>query len=567
MIDWLSLFNNAMWVAGMAIVVATVSYAWYEALLRRVPLRRVLAEARFEWIYSSGLALFSLGQFLLVDLPGWQALLWLVLALVFTAQAWWAHYRARGHDDDFRAAWQKWWASERPLVVGIWLLGIVLASMYVLVVRPWMQPDEPRHFEVVMHVARLGKPVVYNPDLVLDWEHEIIQAMENNAFWWYGYSLVGWDPQQLPDSFVEIWGLLYSRAFFQLPLYYIIAGDLLHSWGQNFPLTAALMRLRFLSVLLFGLSLWGVYRTAREFFPQWPKLAISALAMAALWPSHLAAHAAVNNDPLVETLVIWSVFWAIRLLRSGPQPRTLLWFFTLILLTLVTKRSGFSVLVLLLAIPLWAAGKVRHDRSWRHLLALLIASLLSVALITAAFLMIKGTVRNWIPQSFLSSIASGAIWQKIAAAPLGDSLQGLLRTFIGWFGWMRVPLPEPFYLIGAILTVAALIFVVIGFAQIFSRRLQGWQRQALFLLLLLFLAQFALTFGKDIVYELYKDGSLPQARYIYPALMAFILPLLLGIRVTLGGRGRHWALPTFIILLLFFNIYVLVFLLYPFYWL
>ncbi len=200
----------------------------------------------------------------------------------------------------------------------------------------------------------LSKPVVYYPDLVMDWEQELIQDMENQDFWWYGYSLIGWDPENLPESFEEIWGLLYSRAFFQLPIYYTLAGGLLRQWGRDFPLSQAVTGLRLFGALLFGLSLWGIYRSARALFPDWSRLALAALALAALWPSHLVASATVNNDPLAEVVVVWSIYFAIQILRYGPRPTTFLWFSALILITLFTKRSGFSVLILLLALPLWA---------------------------------------------------------------------------------------------------------------------------------------------------------------------------------------------------------------------
>ncbi len=31
MIDWYALFNASLWIAGLAIVLAALSYAWYEA--------------------------------------------------------------------------------------------------------------------------------------------------------------------------------------------------------------------------------------------------------------------------------------------------------------------------------------------------------------------------------------------------------------------------------------------------------------------------------------------------------------------------------------------------------
>jgi len=567
MIDWYSLFGTTLWVLGLAVLLAALSYAWYEAATTGQRLRSVLTLPVIELSYSLGFLVFCLGMVAQAGRAWWETLLWSVLALAFGVQVWSAQRRRRGLEADVRASFRLGFRGDRPLVIGLILLGVILVSIYALVIRPWMQPDEPRHFEVALHVARLGQPVVYYPDLVIEWEQEIIQDMENHDFWWYGYSLIGWDPENLPKTFEEIWGLLYSRAFFQLPIYYSLAGGLLHQWGRDFPLSQAVTGLRLFGALLFGLSLWGIYRTARELFPVWSRLALAALALAALWPSHLAASAAVNNDPLAEVVVIWSIFFAIQILRYGPRPKILLWFSVLILITLFTKRSGFSVLVLLLALPLWSWRQYAAKSSRRGLLGLLSALILALALIAVLFLVIQGTVRNWIPRSFLDSVLSGEIMQSVALAPLAESAEALLRTFVGWFGWMRVPLPEPLYWLGGVVTFVGAGFALVGFAQMFGKRLQGWQRQGLFLLFLILSLQIALTFGKDIVYGLYADGSLPQVRYVYPAISAFLLPMLLGFRRVFSGRWRQWVLPVTIVILLVYNFYILAFVLFPFFWL
>ncbi len=567
MINWYSLFAASLWVSGLALVLAALSYAWYKAASADRRLRSTLTSPAIELSYSLGFLLFCLGMVAQAGQAWWETLLWSVLAVAFAVQAWAANHRRRGLEADVRVGFRSWFRGDRKLVIGLILLGVLLAMLYALVIRPWMQPDEPRHFEVALHVARLGQPVVYYPDLVLDWEQEIIQDMENHDFWWYGYSLIGWDPDNLPETFEEIWGLLYSRAFFQLPIYYSLAGGLLYQWGRDFPLSQAVTGLRLFGALLFGLSLWGIFRTARALFPEWSRLGLAALALAALWPSHLAASAAVNNDPLAEVVVVWSIFFAIQILRYGPRPKLLLWFSVLILITLFTKRSGFSVLVLLLALPLWAWRHYAVKSSRRGLLGLVIAVILSLGLMAALFLVIQGTVRNWIPRSFFDLVLSGEIWQIVLQAPLADSAEALLRTFVGWFGWMRVALPEAFYLLGGAVTLVGASAAMIGFAQMFSKRLQGWQRQGLFLLLLILSVQFALTFGKDIVYGLYADGSLPQIRYVYPAISAFLLPMLLGFRRVFSGRWRQWALPVTIVILLVYNFYILAFVLFPFFWL
>ena len=453
-------------------------------------------------------------------------------------------------------------------VVGFIIAGVLLATSYATIVLPWMQPDEPRHFEVAQHVARLGKPIVTGSDRVPAWEQEIIASMEQHSFWWYGFSIVGWDPANLPKSFSEIWGPAYSTAFFQAPLYYALSGGLMRLWGTGVPLDVAVMRLRLAGLVLFAMSLWGIQRTIAELFPERPRWGLYVLSLAALWPSHLAANAAMNNDVLAEVIVIWVLFFAVQVLRRGPTLANLSWMVSLAILGIGTKRSALTAVVVVpLVLVLWATMRLGQQKTRGRFLKFVGAAMVAVAVLAGMAVVALRAGRLGLPEGFIASLANGEYWRNLAAYPFLNQADAILRTLVGWFGWMRVPLPEPIYWVGY--GFMALVAIGLVFTLVRWRRwtLAGWQKRAIVLFAVALVVQVVLIVGKQLLYADWAADSISQARYLYPVAQVLFLFGLVGLRAVVPRRVRPYAFPAGIALLFLFNIYVLAFVLYPFFWL
>jgi hypothetical protein len=190
-----------------------------------------------------------------------------------------------------------------------------------------------------------------------------------------------------------------------------------------------------------------------------------------------------------------------------------------------------------------------------------------IAAIPFLLYIIQATGRYLLPTTLLENITPAKLWALLSAAPLNKFLLALYRTFWGWFGWLRVPLPDAIYLIGAVITLALLVLLTLGYLGIFSRRLAGWQRMGLVLLLLALSLQLALTLGKDVVYGDWKGGSVPQMRYLYPVLPSLLLPVFLGLQRIIPHSKRYLVVPAIMLIFVIFNFYILGFILYPFFWL
>lgn len=81
MINWFSVVANGFWLAGLAIVLAGLSYYYWLATQMRRPLREVLGSSPFQRVAVSGLLLVGIGLVLTAD-GVWQIIPALALILV-----------------------------------------------------------------------------------------------------------------------------------------------------------------------------------------------------------------------------------------------------------------------------------------------------------------------------------------------------------------------------------------------------------------------------------------------------------------------------------------------------
>jgi membrane protein implicated in regulation of membrane protease activity len=100
MVDWLGVATNSVWILGLALVLAVLSYADWSAHTTRQRLREVLGQAAFRVALWSGLTLFCAG----VAFSGgcwWEGVLWGVLAVMAAVKVWRARliFSTKEHKD------------------------------------------------------------------------------------------------------------------------------------------------------------------------------------------------------------------------------------------------------------------------------------------------------------------------------------------------------------------------------------------------------------------------------------------------------------------------------------
>lgn len=87
MIDWYSFGFGALWILGLGLVTAALSFANYLASQQKRRFRQALEMAACRIMIDLGLVFFCLGWAGSVSAV-WERLLWAVLALMFALQTW-----------------------------------------------------------------------------------------------------------------------------------------------------------------------------------------------------------------------------------------------------------------------------------------------------------------------------------------------------------------------------------------------------------------------------------------------------------------------------------------------
>jgi phosphoglycerol transferase MdoB-like AlkP superfamily enzyme len=86
MIDWFNLAANALWIFGLAVALAVVSHASWQAVLHHEKLRFRLAQPGYQIFIDLAAVLFCLGM-ATTSRRVWEIILWSGLAVLFIAQA------------------------------------------------------------------------------------------------------------------------------------------------------------------------------------------------------------------------------------------------------------------------------------------------------------------------------------------------------------------------------------------------------------------------------------------------------------------------------------------------
>lgn len=89
MIDWYNLFANALWIIALALALAVISFARWDATRRGEKLGKTLNRRGWQAALNVAGILFSLGLAATSDVL-WERIVWLVMALLFVVQIIWA---------------------------------------------------------------------------------------------------------------------------------------------------------------------------------------------------------------------------------------------------------------------------------------------------------------------------------------------------------------------------------------------------------------------------------------------------------------------------------------------
>jgi len=413
---------------------------------------------------------------------------------------------------------------EGKLSVLILALYLALAAAYAWLTPLWQAPDEPAHFNNIVHIATTGHLSVLQAG---DYDQEYLEELKARRF--------------LPE--LSISSVRYEGH--QPPLYYLLMAPAL--WFlQGAGMRTTIWVLRLLNVLVGAGVIFFIWLGVRRLFPRRPYLALLAAGFVAFLPMHIAMSASINNDALAEFFIAAVMVQLLDILQED-EPGLEKWYSVGLLmgLGLLTKFQAYILIPLAGFVWLWQLARAWRahrlsSRTWWSGAALALPALL---------LPLPWWLRNWRiygPMDIFGLERHNAVvvgqprtvdW--IATQGWGPYLHRFVtftfRSFWGVFGWMGVFMDARVYLL---LTLLSLLLLVGVLYQLWRWRqgrihLTAGQKRGLVLLAL----QLALVVAAYLWYNL--DFVQHQGRYLFPALLPLSLLAAVGLMGLLSPTGSR----------------------------
>jgi hypothetical protein len=434
--------------------------------------------------------------------------------------------------------------------VGLALAAGLLALSFALVVTPWGAPDEPQHYEYVAALARL-KRLPGREDISLETQARLVESMARHDYWRLG---------QLPR---RTWGYAPTQLD-RPPLPYLLYLPAFLASATGEP-AARLAWMRLVSVALTALTVWVVARVAGDLFPDDPLLRLGPPLLTALTPQVAFVGGSLNSDNLANLVGATTFLALVRAVRPGASWRAWLAVCALLLVGLATKRTTLFMAPLALgagaallardwrraggSLPLGAAaspgGRGRVRASPGVVLLGLAAPLVLVGGLGPLVGAARWVLDRWVANESLALNLRLFFWpgRDWSLPTLWGTYtrmaRALFESYWARFGWMNVPIASWLY----VALMAGCALPLLGLAARLARPdrlpLGTWQRRALWLavgaapLVLLPIAlQYSLVFA---------PGSVPQGRYLFPALAPIGLTGSIGLAALVPPARRGQA--------------------------
>lgn len=396
----------------------------------------------------------------------------------------------------------------RALLATIVAVYCLLGFAYAVETPKWQTPDEPAHYNYIAYLAENARfPVLQEGD----YPHQYLEEIKAAGF--------------PPEMSIET--IRYESH--QPPLYYALAAVLFRLTGA-LGFDAQFLALRLFSVALGAGLLLVAYAIATAVFPDDAYVPLTATAMMATLPMHIAMSAAINNDTLAELILALVIGLSIMEIKEGLSLRRTLALGVLVTLALLTKTTIYTPVILAVLVALVVRARACGWRTVLRQLGIVCGlALLSVwwfvrNVITYGDRDLFGWHRH---DAIVFGQPTTANW--IAEHGLAQTIQDFLlvsfRSFWAQFGWMGVLIDSRLYLFLALVSIAVGVGFVLWLVRVVRRGqiLSGFQRWALVLLLVVLLTVVAGHVWYNLKFVQH------QGRYLFSALVPISVAFALGL--------------------------------------
>ncbi len=324
------------------------------------------------------------------------------------------------------------------------LVYVVISSAYALLTPPWQVPDEPAHYNYIRQLAVGILPIIEPGDYDQTYQELVVS-------------------ERFPPQY-SLSGIQYEDH--QPPLYYLLATPIFLLFD------GALLPLRLFSVLLGAGVVVLTYLVGKRIYPARPLVTLTAVALVAFIPQHIAMMAGVNNDSLAELLLAAALLGTATMLTAGDTARP--WLLGLVLGAIFWTKSTAYVAAPVLGVALvlrWRRQKEPIGSLVRQLAVLFGPALLLGAIWWGRNIATYGGM-DWMGIGrhdevvFGQPTTAGWIAANGLAATLDRFVQYTFQSFWGMFGWMSVAMDARIYqTLGVLTGVTGLGLCLAAFGQ------------------------------------------------------------------------------------------------------
>ena len=426
------------------------------------------------------------------------------------------------------------------------LFVFIQGIFYFLLIPPWQSPDETRHFG---YRASLSKDTELRPTASENLDKKIIESMDTFNAWKYQNIS---RPCPLPDRLddVPFFGqALDVRA--RAPLYYQISYFLTGKSKINELITQFYLN-RIFSLILYILSVYFTYLSARILFKDNLLYCLAAVSFVAFLPQFLIISTSIN--PINLTVLLETVIIYLMLLSLNNRKKLLIILFLPLIIGIgfFNHRSAlFMVPPFLVLLFLYFIQSLKNKRK---LLKILLISSITILL----FLALYTIANHFFPSVSEVVISDSSIKARISeikgfvkylfapeSKPVANFFDGFFQSFWYFSGWMRFCYHPDIYSILKLISLLSLLGLFKYLIFTLSRK-----NHKTFInfksFLILSVAGLSILLGTIIKYLPIRPLEVAQGRFIFPAISALAILFVLGLK-EISPRRLGKQLPIFII--------------------
>ena len=446
----------------------------------------------------------------------------------------------------------------KRIKVVLFLFVFIQGIFYVFLIPPGQSPDEWHHFGYGVVLSKGGKTI---PTAYEGVDKKIVELMASFHAWKYQNMP---RPDVLPNKYSEIAifggvsGSIKDMSF-RAPLYYVISSFLIKGTKINGFLNQFYL-IRGFSLILFLLSVYFTYLSARILFKDNPLYCFAAVSFVSFLPQFVIISTSVN--PINLAVFLETIFIYIMILSLHKRKILLVVLFgpLIIALGFFNHRAAlFMIPPFLVLLLIYFVNSLKNKRE------LLKISIIFLGIIFSFFALYL--VANHSFPGLLNIVHDSSIKARINEMnrfidyistahlkSLSVSLYDFFKTFWYYSGWLRFGyLPDVYSILTAICLLSFLGLLKYLY-HIISRKNY---KESVDLPSFLILIAAGLPIILGTIIRCIPIHYSPQGRYIFPAICALAVLFVLGLKEIAPKKFENW-LPVFVIVgFIVLNIYTI----------